>query len=71
MYGNYICCLLGLRLISITLQREKKNIQDLNGVYVFNVADREYLDKPTARLIKEFDKIEGDVSLSSYLVCYF
>ncbi|GAA0154468.1 DNA helicase [Lithospermum erythrorhizon] len=38
--------------------REKKNLQDLNGVYVFNVADREDLDRPTARLIKEFDCIE-------------
>ncbi|CAB4263614.1 unnamed protein product [Prunus armeniaca] len=38
--------------------REKKNLQDLNGVYVFNVADREYLDRPTARLIKEIDNIE-------------
>uniref|UniRef100_A0A166D353 Ku70/Ku80 N-terminal alpha/beta domain-containing protein n=1 Tax=Daucus carota subsp. sativus TaxID=79200 RepID=A0A166D353_DAUCS len=42
--------------------REKKNIQDLNGVYVFNVADREYLDRPTARLIKEFDYIEESFS---------
>jgi hypothetical protein len=41
------------------LQREKKNLQDLNGVFVFNVAEREYLDRPTARLIKEFDCIEG------------
>ncbi|RVW14203.1 ATP-dependent DNA helicase 2 subunit KU70 [Vitis vinifera] len=40
------------------LQREKKNLQDLNGVFVFNVAEREYLDRPTARLIKEFDRIE-------------
>ncbi|KAI7990184.1 ATP-dependent DNA helicase 2 subunit KU70 [Camellia lanceoleosa] len=39
--------------------REKKNLQDLNGVYVFNVAEREDLDRPTARLIKEFDCIEG------------
>ena len=54
-----------LWFISVTLQREKKNIQDLNGVYVFNVADREYLDRPTARLIKEFDYIEGDGLLSS------
>ncbi|CBI39448.3 hypothetical protein VitviT2T_007286 [Vitis vinifera] len=38
--------------------REKKNLQDLNGVFVFNVAEREYLDRPTARLIKEFDRIE-------------
>lgn len=41
------------------LQREKKNLQDLNGVFVFNVAEREFLDRPTARLIKEFDRIEG------------
>ncbi|XP_059632848.1 ATP-dependent DNA helicase 2 subunit KU70 isoform X1 [Cornus florida] len=38
--------------------REKKNLQDLNGVFVFNVAERECLDQPTARLIKEFDCIE-------------
>ncbi|KAI7725815.1 hypothetical protein M8C21_031772 [Ambrosia artemisiifolia] len=39
--------------------REKKNLQDLNGVYVFNVAEREYLDSLTARFIKEFDRVEG------------
>ncbi|KAF8388525.1 hypothetical protein HHK36_027200 [Tetracentron sinense] len=38
--------------------REKKNLQDLNNVFIFNVAEREYLDRPTARLIKEFDLIE-------------
>lgn len=38
--------------------REKRNLQDLNGVFVYNVAEREYLDRPTARLIKEFDNIE-------------
>ncbi|KAJ4968377.1 hypothetical protein NE237_015078 [Protea cynaroides] len=38
--------------------REKKNLQDLNGVFIFNVAEREYLDRPTARLIKEFSCIE-------------
>ncbi|XVE53098.1 hypothetical protein DITRI_Ditri02bG0177300 [Diplodiscus trichospermus] len=38
--------------------REKKNLQDLNGVFVFNVAERDHLDRPTARLIKEFDCIE-------------
>lgn len=43
----------------VHLQREKKNLQDLNGVYVFNVADRDDLDRPTARLIKEFDLVEG------------
>lgn len=45
--------------LHVHLQREKRNLQDLNGVYVFNVADREYLDRPTARLIKEIDNIEG------------
>lgn len=34
-------------------------MQDLNGVFVFNVTEREFLDRPTARLIKEFDVIEG------------
>uniref|UniRef100_A0A1J3H951 ATP-dependent DNA helicase 2 subunit KU70 n=1 Tax=Noccaea caerulescens TaxID=107243 RepID=A0A1J3H951_NOCCA len=38
--------------------REKKNLQDLNGVYVFNVPERECIDRPTARLIQEFDLIE-------------
>ncbi|KAB2600363.1 hypothetical protein D8674_010634 [Pyrus ussuriensis x Pyrus communis] len=38
--------------------REKWNLQDLNGVYVFNVAEQEYLDRPTARLIKEIDSVE-------------
>ncbi|KAH0877699.1 hypothetical protein HID58_065093 [Brassica napus] len=38
--------------------REKKNLQDLNGVYVFNVPQRECIDRPTARLIKDFDLIE-------------
>ncbi|KAL4632557.1 hypothetical protein ACB092_04G060000 [Castanea dentata] len=38
--------------------REKKNLQELNGVFIFNVAERECLDRPTARLIKEFDCIE-------------
>ncbi|XP_020227085.1 ATP-dependent DNA helicase 2 subunit KU70 [Cajanus cajan] len=44
--------------------REKKNLQDLNGVYVFNVAEREFLDRPTARLIKEFDHLEESFSKS-------
>ncbi|XP_008786103.2 ATP-dependent DNA helicase 2 subunit KU70 isoform X1 [Phoenix dactylifera] len=38
--------------------KEKKNLQDLNGVYVFNVMDRECLDRPTARLIKELSYVE-------------
>ncbi|OVA16206.1 SAP domain [Macleaya cordata] len=38
--------------------REKKNLQDLNGVFVFNVPEREYLDRPTAMLVKEFACIE-------------
>ncbi|XP_019441578.1 PREDICTED: ATP-dependent DNA helicase 2 subunit KU70 isoform X2 [Lupinus angustifolius] len=42
--------------------REKKNIQDLNGVFVFNVVEREFLDRPNARLIKEFDSIEETFS---------
>ncbi|KAM7279221.1 hypothetical protein ACFE04_006355 [Oxalis oulophora] len=40
--------------------REKKNLQDLNGVFVFNVAERDDLDRSTAKLIKEFDNIEGN-----------
>ncbi|KAL8201254.1 hypothetical protein R6Q57_012593 [Mikania cordata] len=42
--------------------REKKNLQDLNGVYVFNVAEREHLDSLTARFIKEFDCVEESFS---------
>nr|GEU52139.1 ATP-dependent DNA helicase 2 subunit KU70 isoform X1 [Tanacetum cinerariifolium] len=38
--------------------REKKNLQDLSGVYVFNIAEREHLDSLTARFIKEFDRVE-------------
>lgn len=38
--------------------REKKNLQDLGSVFVFSVAGRDDLDRPTAKLIKEFDKIE-------------
>ncbi|KAJ0982399.1 hypothetical protein J5N97_010654 [Dioscorea zingiberensis] len=38
--------------------KEKKNLQDLNGVFVFNVDEREFLDRPTAKLIKEFSCIE-------------
>ncbi|KAL7124321.1 hypothetical protein ABFS83_14G040700 [Erythranthe nasuta] len=41
---------------------EKKNLQDSNGVYVFNVPEREDLDRPTARLVKEFDCIEESFS---------
>ncbi|XP_076908752.1 ATP-dependent DNA helicase 2 subunit KU70-like [Bidens hawaiensis] len=42
--------------------REKKNLQDLSGVYVFNVAEREYMDSLTARFIKEFDRVEESFS---------
>ncbi|KAL5196767.1 hypothetical protein ABZP36_000279 [Zizania latifolia] len=38
--------------------KEKKNLQDLAGVYVYNVSDREPLDRPDARLIKEFSSIQ-------------
>ncbi|XP_021714074.1 ATP-dependent DNA helicase 2 subunit KU70-like isoform X2 [Chenopodium quinoa] len=38
--------------------REKKNLQDINGVFVFTVAGEDGLGRPTARLIKEFDQIE-------------
>ncbi|XP_042392695.1 ATP-dependent DNA helicase 2 subunit KU70-like [Zingiber officinale] len=39
--------------------KEKKNLQDLNGVYVFNVEESDFLDQPTAKLIKEFSSIEN------------
>ncbi|KAG6408363.1 hypothetical protein SASPL_131368 [Salvia splendens] len=42
--------------------KEKKNLQDLIGVYVFNVPEREDLDRPTARLIKEFDRLQESFS---------
>lgn len=38
--------------------KEKKNLQELAGVYVYNVTEREPLDRPDARLIKEFSCIE-------------
>ncbi|KAL6647290.1 hypothetical protein ACP70R_014727 [Stipagrostis hirtigluma subsp. patula] len=38
--------------------KEKKNLQDLAGVYVYNSGDREDLDRPTAKLIKDFSSIE-------------
>lgn len=38
--------------------KEKKNLQDLAGVYVYNVSEREPLDRPDARLIKDFSSIE-------------
>ncbi|XP_066393454.1 ATP-dependent DNA helicase 2 subunit KU70-like [Miscanthus floridulus] len=38
--------------------KEKKNLQDSAGVYVYNVGDREELDRPTAKLIKDFSSIE-------------
>ncbi|KAJ3669862.1 hypothetical protein LUZ60_010186 [Juncus effusus] len=40
--------------------KEKKNLQDLEAVYVFTVEEREALDKPTARLIKELSSLEDD-----------
>nr|CAB3455877.1 unnamed protein product [Digitaria exilis] len=41
-----------------TPAKEKKNLQDLAGVYVYNVGDRDPLDRPTAKLIKDFSCIE-------------
>nr|ATA62886.1 putative KU70-like protein [Juniperus oxycedrus] len=38
--------------------REKRNLQESEGVYVFNVREGEDLDRPTARLIKDFSHIE-------------
>lgn len=52
--------------LCVHVQREKRNLQDLNGVYVFNVAEQEYLDRPTARLIKEIDSVEGISSVKRY-----
>lgn len=43
-------------------------MQDSNNVYVFNVPEREELDRPTARLIKEFDSIEGKSSSGNWLI---
>ncbi|XVF34470.1 hypothetical protein REPUB_Repub18cG0061300 [Reevesia pubescens] len=40
-------------------EEKEKNLQDMNSVFVFIVAKRELLDRPTARLTKEFDCIEG------------
>ncbi|KAG6506080.1 hypothetical protein ZIOFF_031395 [Zingiber officinale] len=50
--------------------KEKKNLQDLNGVYVFNVEERDFLDQPTAKLIKEFSSIErANCSVLGYFDC--
>ncbi|MQL90652.1 hypothetical protein Taro_023244, partial [Colocasia esculenta] len=38
--------------------KQKKNLQDVSGVYAFDVMERESLDRPTARFIKEFSNIE-------------
>ncbi|CAO2830731.1 unnamed protein product [Amaranthus hypochondriacus] len=38
--------------------REKKNLQDINNVFVFSVDGEDALSRPTAKLIKEFDHIE-------------
>ncbi|KAK4795910.1 hypothetical protein SAY86_028236 [Trapa natans] len=38
--------------------REKKNLQGSDGVFVFDVGDRESLDRPTAKLIKELSCLE-------------
>ncbi|KAH9298231.1 hypothetical protein KI387_029913, partial [Taxus chinensis] len=40
--------------------RERRNLQESEGVYVFNVPEREDLDRPTARLIKDFSHIESN-----------
>ncbi|KAL5066614.1 hypothetical protein RYX36_017501 [Vicia faba] len=42
--------------------REKKNLQDLNGVYAFHLPQGDYLDRPTARLIKDFDNLQESFS---------
>ncbi|KAG6502686.1 hypothetical protein ZIOFF_034972 [Zingiber officinale] len=50
--------------------KEKKNLQDLNGVYVFNVEESDFLDQPTAKLIKEFSSIEREnCSVLGYFDC--
>ena len=46
----------------ITLAERKKNLQELAGVYVYNVTEREQLDRPDARLIKEFSCVEGNAT---------
>ena len=45
-------------------QKEKKNLQDSAGVYVYNVGDREELDRPTAKLIEDLSCIEGNTPLN-------
>ncbi|CAD6221780.1 unnamed protein product [Miscanthus lutarioriparius] len=45
--------------------KEKKNLQDSAGVYVYNVGDREQLDRPTAKLIKYFFCIEDSFMSTS------
>eukprot|EP01018_Ginkgo_biloba_P006362 Gb_35352 [translate_table: standard] len=52
--------------------REKKNMQESDGVYVFNVPEREELDRPTAKLIKDFShievKFEKEIGSQSWIV---
>jgi hypothetical protein len=55
-----------LILFAYNSQKEKKNLQDSAGVYVYNVGDREELDRPTAKLIKDFSSIEGN---THYMNC--
>lgn len=74
--GNKVLLSLSILIICLVisfflfLQRERNNLQNSNSVFVFNVSDRENLDRPTARLIKEFSHIEGSL-LFQYLCSYF
>lgn len=58
-YLNVVFRFVSLLQFLKLLQREKRNLQDLNDVFVFNVGEREYLDRPTAKFIKDFEGIEG------------
>nr|ATA62878.1 putative KU70-like protein [Cupressus sempervirens] len=52
--------------------REKRNLQESEGVYVFNVREGEDLDRPTAGLIKHFshieDTFEKEIGSQSWIV---
>ena len=50
------------------MQKEKRNLQDLAGVYVYNTTERESLDRPNEGLITEFSCIEGNAMNCSFCI---
>ena len=50
------------------MQKEKRNLQDLAGVYVYNATERDSLDRPNEGLITEFSCIEGNAMNCSFCI---